>query len=111
MIATIYYVIRWIRDGATIAPLSDREIKRIRKKKIFADNTDRESRIEALDKSRHLYRVSDSHYDGDEVYGDLNYNIADSFERYEDKVEAEMENQKSFDEAEQDDEDDMPEDL
>ena len=114
LFATVFYVVKWIRDGSNIAPLTDRELRRIRKRNLSVENADRESRIEALDKSRHMYRVSDNNYDSDEVYGDLNYSFSNSFERYEDKIEAEMENQELLSEEDQDDsneDDDMPEDL
>lgn len=71
VVAAIYYVLRWIKEGATVAPLSDKEIFNLKRKQEKKMGYSREDFISDLDKPRHDDRVSDLGYSDDEVKEDL----------------------------------------
>ncbi len=68
-----YFVFKWFRDGAQVAPLSDKEIFRLnkRKNKVADKNLD-DDFISSLDAPRHNTRVSDQGYSDNILEENLN---------------------------------------
>ena len=66
VIAAIYYILRWVKEGANVAPLSDKEIYNLKRKQEKKEGYVREDYISDLDKPRHDSRVSDLGYSDNE---------------------------------------------
>ena len=98
--SAVFYAVRWYREGATVAPLTDKEIYKLNKKRESNNNVSREEIISQLDKSRHMARVSDkTNYEDDQIYEDLNSYKDYSYNNYEteetietDKKDVEIDN-------------------
>ena len=71
IVSAIYFLVRWIREGGNVAPLSEKEISKLNRKHRM-ENFNRESYIEKLDEPRHNNRVSDMGYGDDYLSEDLN---------------------------------------
>lgn len=66
VVAAIYYILRWVKEGANVAPLSDKEIYNLKRKQEKKEGYSREDYISDLDKPRHDSRVSDLGYSDNE---------------------------------------------
>lgn len=68
-----YFVVKWFREGAQVAPLSEKEIYRMNKRRGVQEETNGEDDyISTLDAPRHDTRVSDQGYSDDSLQEDLN---------------------------------------
>lgn len=70
--AAIYFIGKWIRDGAVIAPLTEKEILKVnrrRKTPLNFEREDRKSQLEGLNNSR---KENSSYYNEDSIEENLN---------------------------------------
>lgn len=67
-----YFIARWIKSGANVAPLSDKEIFKLNKKKEKYYGKSEDDLILDLDKPRHEERVSDNASDDGNLVENLN---------------------------------------
>ena len=70
--AAIYFIIKWFREGAQVAPLSDKEIYRMNKRKGTLTDINNDDYIASLDAPRHDTRVSDQGYSDNTLEENLN---------------------------------------
>ncbi|MBQ9792139.1 MAG: leucine-rich repeat domain-containing protein [Clostridia bacterium] len=72
VVGAVYFITKWIRDGATIAPLTDKEIYNMKRRQERKMGYSREDYISNLDKPRHEERVTNKGYSDENMLEDLN---------------------------------------
>lgn len=72
VVGAVYFITKWIRDGATIAPLTDKEIYNMKRRQERKMGYTREDYISNLDKPRHDERVTNKGYSDNNMLEDLN---------------------------------------
>ena len=72
VVGAVYFITKWIRDGATIAPLTDKEIYNMKRRQERKAGYSREDFISNLDKPRHEERVTNKGYSDENMLEDLN---------------------------------------
>lgn len=72
VVGAVYFITKWIRDGATIAPLTDKEIYNMKRRQERKTGYSREDYISDLDKPRHEERVTNKGYSDENMLEDLN---------------------------------------
>lgn len=74
-----FFVFKWFRNGAQVAPLSDKEIYRLNKRRGTLTEKSDDDFIASLDAPRHSTRVSDQNFNDDSLNDNLN-----SYDNYDD---------------------------
>lgn len=75
VVGAVYFITKWIRDGATIAPLTDKEIYNLKRRQEKKLGYTREDFISNLDKPRHDERVTNVGYSDENLIEDLNEKV------------------------------------
>ncbi len=111
--AAIYFLGKWIRDGAVIAPLTELEIFKVNRKRktpIAYDREDRKSQLDGLNSSG---KENTAYYNEDSIEEDLNkydYNFGERNYYNEDENSLDENEEDNNEDYEQGDEDYLDED-